>query len=195
MYWYSMLVRSTYDWYNLHTYFMTISIYVNTLWQYYCVETALAPTRVTNLSGFHCLLEFLEIYKKFNKSVKNCILTNFESVNLFKRPRGIQKCNKKGCSTDSSTRYGFWRKSLTNRSGVFYLTAYPLCGNKKLPPSRIPTVGIVQKLPSTTNTTIHKHHHHGGVVCPSYDVGSMDQPDLMLVTCLEGVGQERFAWV
>ncbi len=27
--------------------------------------------------------------------------------------------------------------------------------NKKLPPRRIPTVGIVQKVPSTTNTTIY----------------------------------------
>jgi hypothetical protein len=56
-------------------------------------------------------------------------------------------------------------------------------------------VGIVQKVPSTTNTTIHKHHHHGGAICPSYDVGSMDQPNLMVVTSLEDVGQERFAWV
>jgi hypothetical protein len=52
----------------------------------------------------------------------------------------------------------------------------------------IPRVGIVQKVPSTTNTTIHKHHHHGGAICPSYDVGSMDPPDLTLVTSLEGVG-------
>ncbi len=56
-------------------------------------------------------------------------------------------------------------------------------------------VGIVQKVPSTTNTTIHKHHHHGGAVCPSNDVGSMDPPDLMVVASLEGDGQERFAWV
>jgi hypothetical protein len=67
--------------------------------------------------------------------------------------------------------------------------------NKILPPCRIPLVGIVQKVPSTTNTTIHKHHHHGGAVFPSYDVGSMDPPNLMVVTSLEGVGQERFAWV
>jgi hypothetical protein len=53
----------------------------------------------------------------------------------------------------------------------------------------------VQKVPSTTNTTIHKHHHHGGAVCPSFDVGSMDLPNLMVVTSLEGVRQERFAWV
>ncbi len=51
-------------------------------------------------------------------------------------------------------------------------------------------VGIVQKVPSTTNTTIHNHHHHGGAVRPSYDVGSMDLPDLMVVTLLEGVGKE-----
>ncbi len=56
-------------------------------------------------------------------------------------------------------------------------------------------VGIVQKVPSTTNTTIHKHHQHGGAICPSYDVGSMDSPDLTVVTSLEGVEQERFAWV
>jgi hypothetical protein len=56
-------------------------------------------------------------------------------------------------------------------------------------------VGIVQKVLSTTNTKIHNHHHHCGAVCPSYDVGSMDLPDLMVVISLEGVGQERFAWV
>ncbi len=56
-------------------------------------------------------------------------------------------------------------------------------------------VGIVKKVLSTTNTMIHKHHHHGGVVCPSYDVGSMDLPDLMVLSSLEGVGQERFALV
>jgi hypothetical protein len=57
------------------------------------------------------------------------------------------------------------------------------------PPHKIPTVGIVQKVPSTTNTTIHKHHRHGGAVFPSYNVGSMDLPNLMVVTSLEGVGQ------
>jgi hypothetical protein len=57
-------------------------------------------------------------------------------------------------------------------------------------------VGIVQKVPSTTNTTIHKHHHYGGtVVCPSYSVGSMDPPNLMVETSLEEVGQESYAWV
>jgi hypothetical protein len=56
-------------------------------------------------------------------------------------------------------------------------------------------VGIVQKIPSNTNTTIRKHHHHGGAICPSYNVGYMDPPDLMVVTSLKGVGQERFAWV
>ncbi len=50
-------------------------------------------------------------------------------------------------------------------------------------------VGIVQKVPSTTNTTINKHHHHGGAVCPSYDVGSVDPPNLMVVTSLEGLGK------
>jgi hypothetical protein len=75
------------------------------------------------------------------------------------------------------------------------LTAIRFRREQKLPPRRIPTVGIVQKVLSTTNTTIHKHHHHGGVICPSYDVGSMDLPDLMVVTSLEGVGQEHLAWV
>jgi hypothetical protein len=56
-------------------------------------------------------------------------------------------------------------------------------------------VGIVLNVPSTTNTTIHKHHHHGGAVCPSYGVGSMDPPDLTVIASLEGVVQERFAWV
>jgi hypothetical protein len=56
-------------------------------------------------------------------------------------------------------------------------------------------VEIVQKVLSTTNTTIHKHHHHDGAVCPYYNVGFMDPPDLMVATSLEGVGKERFVWV
>jgi hypothetical protein len=68
-------------------------------------------------------------------------------------------------------------------------------GTKKLPPRKIPTVGIVRKVPSTTNTTINKHHHHGGAVCPSYGVGSMDPPDPTEVTSSEGVGQGRLGWV
>jgi hypothetical protein len=46
---------------------------------------------------------------------------NFESADLIYQPRGIQKCNKMGGITDSTKRYGFWKKSLTNWSGVFYL--------------------------------------------------------------------------
>jgi hypothetical protein len=68
-------------------------------------------------------------------------------------------------------------------------------GNNKLPPRRIPMVGIVQKVLSTTNTTIHKHHHHGGAVRPSYGVGLMDPPNLTQVTSSEGVGQGRLGWV
>jgi hypothetical protein len=65
-------------------------------------------------------------------------------------------------------------------------------GNKKLPPRRISTVGIVPNVLSTTNTTIHKHHHHGGAVCPSYDMGSMDLPNLTVVTSLEkGLGKSN----
>jgi len=37
-------------------------------------------------------------------------------------------------------------------------------GNKKLPPRRFPTVGIVRKVPSTRTQLSHKHHHHGGDV-------------------------------
>jgi hypothetical protein len=58
------------------------------------------------------------------------------------------------------------------------LNRYGSSVNKKLPPRRIPTVGIVLKVPSTTNTTINKHHHHGGAVRPSYNLRSMDLPDL-----------------
>jgi hypothetical protein len=50
-------------------------------------------------------------------------------------------------------------------------------------------VGILKKVPSTTNTTIHKHHHHGGAVCPSYGVGLMDLSDLTQVTSSKGVRQ------
>ena len=30
------------------------------------------------------------------------------------------------------------------------------------------------EIPSTQTQLSHKYHHHGGVVCPSYGVGSMD---------------------
>jgi hypothetical protein len=56
-------------------------------------------------------------------------------------------------------------------------------------------IGIVRKVLSTTNTTIHKHHHHGRAVHPSYGVGSMDPPDPMQVTSFEGVGQGGLGWV
>ncbi len=35
----------------------------------------------------------------------------FESADLIYQPRGIQKCNKMGGITDSTKRYGFWKKS------------------------------------------------------------------------------------
>jgi hypothetical protein len=44
----------------------------------------------------------------------------FESADQIYQPRGIQKCNKMGGFTDSTKRYGFWKKSWTNWSGVFY---------------------------------------------------------------------------
>ena len=56
-------------------------------------------------------------------------------------------------------------------------------------------VGIVQKVPSTTNTTIPKHHHHGGAICPSYGVRLMDLPDPMQVISSEGVEQGCFSLV
>jgi hypothetical protein len=68
-------------------------------------------------------------------------------------------------------------------------------GNEKLPPRRIPTVGIVWKVPSTQTQLSHKHHHHGGAVFPSYGVVSLDTPDRTRTTSLEGVGQERFSLV
>ena len=75
----------------------------------------------------------------------------------------------------------------------------PLLGfgreQKKLPPRRIPTVGIVQKSPSTPPHQSHKHHHHGGAVCPSYGVVSMDTPDWTQVTYSKGVGPERLCGV
>ena len=63
--------------------------------------------------------------------------------------------------------------------------------NKKLPPRRIPTVGIVRKVPSTRTQLSHKHHHHGGAVCPSYGVLTMDTPDRTRATSSEGVGKEQ----
>jgi hypothetical protein len=65
-------------------------------------------------------------------------------------------------------------------------------GNEKLPPRRIPTVGIVRKVPSTQTQLSHKHHHHGGAVCPSYGVLTMDTPDRTRATSSEGVGKEQY---
>ncbi len=67
--------------------------------------------------------------------------------------------------------------------------------NKKLPPRRIPTVGIVRKVPPTTNTTINKHHHHAGAIHPSYGLGLMDPPDPTQVTSSKEVSQGRLGWV
>jgi hypothetical protein len=52
-------------------------------------------------------------------------------------------------------------------------------------------IGIVKKVPSTTNTIIHKHHHHGGAVRPFYGMGLTDPPDPTQVASSKGVGQER----
>ena len=68
------------------------------------------------------------------------------------------------------------------------------CSKEKLPPHGILTVGIVRKVPLTTNSAIHKHHHYGGAVCPSYGLGSMDPPNPMQVTSSEGVSQGPFGW-
>jgi hypothetical protein len=74
------------------------------------------------------------------------------------------------------------------------LTAIRFQREQKLPPRRISTVGVVEKVPFTINTTI-QTYIHVGAVRPSYNVGSMDVPNLTLVTSLEGVEQERFVWV
>jgi hypothetical protein len=68
-------------------------------------------------------------------------------------------------------------------------------GNKKLLPCRIPTVGIVRKVPSTNNTTIPKHHHHRGAIHSSYGVRLMDSPNPTQVTSSEGVKQGPFSLV
>ena len=67
-------------------------------------------------------------------------------------------------------------------------------GNEKLPPRRIPTVGIVRKVPSTRTQLSHKHHHPGGAVCRSYGVVTLDTPDPTRLTSFEGVGQGRIRW-
>jgi hypothetical protein len=59
-------------------------------------------------------------------------------------------------------------------------------------PHRIPTVGIVRKVPSTRTQLSHKHHHHGDAVCPSYGVLTMDTPDRTRATSSEGVGKEQY---
>jgi hypothetical protein len=64
---------------------------------------------------------------------------------------------------------------------------------EKLPPRRIPTVGIVTKSTVDPNiTNPQTHHHHSGAVCPSYGMVSLDTPDRTRATSLEGVGQECF---
>jgi hypothetical protein len=68
-------------------------------------------------------------------------------------------------------------------------------GNEKLLPRRIPTVGIVRKVPSTRTQLFHKHHHHGGAVCPSYGAVTLDTPDPTRATSSEGVGRRRIRWV
>ena len=61
-------------------------------------------------------------------------------------------------------------------------------GKEKLPPGRISTVGKVQKVPLTRTQLSHKHHYHGGVL-------TMDTPNRMWATPLEGGGQELFILV
>jgi hypothetical protein len=73
---------------------------------------------------------------------------------------------------NSFTTIRFWQEQKTSAPYDFY-------GRK------------VQKVPSTTNTTIHKHHHHGGAVCPSYGVGSIDLPTSTDGWPSEGFGQGR----
>jgi hypothetical protein len=68
-------------------------------------------------------------------------------------------------------------------------------GKEKLPPCRVPTVGIIRKVLSTRTQLTHKHHHHGGALCPSYGVVSLDMPDRTRATSSERVGQERFSLV
>jgi len=68
-----------------------------------------------------------------------------------------------------------------------------LGGNKKVPPRKIPMVGIVHQVPSTRTQLSHKHHHHGGALCPSYGVLTMDTTYWMRATPLEGVKQECFS--
>ena len=64
------------------------------------------------------MLDFWKL-KKYNRSVKNYFQTKFETAVLIYQPKGIRKCNKMGGITDSTRRYGFWKKSPTNWSGVF----------------------------------------------------------------------------
>ncbi len=76
---YVQLIRSTYVLYDnkyLCTYFMTILLCRNCTSSY----------ESDKIVRFSALIGILEIYKNFNKLVKNYIWTNFESVNLFKWP-------------------------------------------------------------------------------------------------------------
>ena len=74
-------------------------------------------------------------------------------------------------------------------SGIYRNTPTGSGGNEKLPPHRLPLVGIVRKVPLTRAQLSHKHHHHGGAIDPSYGVLTMDTPDRMQATSSEGVGR------
>jgi hypothetical protein len=90
--------------------------------------------RVTKLSDFQRsgseMLDFWKL-KKCNKSVKNYFQMKFKGADLIYQPRGVGKCNKMGGITDSTKRYGFWKKSLTNRPGVFYSTPVAAVSKKR----------------------------------------------------------------
>ncbi len=94
-------------------YFMTILLHRNCTSSYESDE-------IVRFSALRSeMLDFWKL-KKYSMSVKNYFQTKFESSDLIYQPRGIQKCNKMGGIADSTKRYCFWKKSLMNRSGVFY---------------------------------------------------------------------------
>jgi hypothetical protein len=89
-------------------------IYIRTLWQYLLCRNVPAM----KLSGFQPSgSEMLDIwnFKMLIKSVKKYIWFKFETVDLYKQPRGIQKCNKMGVFFESQVQNSFWIRSLINR--------------------------------------------------------------------------------
>ena len=77
----------------------------------------------------------------------------------------------------------------------WYYQLYPYKGsggNKKLPPCRFSTVGIVRKVLTTTHKTMLWTSLPWWAICPSVGINSVNPPSPTPLTSLEGIGQEQY---